>query len=164
MGADGTGQRQLTDSSYDASHPAVSPDGRYLLFTSDRAGPGNIWRIDINGTNPKRLTDGGNDLMPYGSPDGKWVIYSSNRNLSKAPIDGGASVQLTNVPMARGGIVSPDGKLITCWYLPNTQYDLKIASSLLRAANRSRHSTCSRPLLALTIIFVGPATVARCFT
>jgi Tol biopolymer transport system component len=132
-GADGTGQRQITDGLYNAERPAVSPDGRYVVFESNRAGPQNIWRIDINGLNLKRLTDGPFDILASCSPDGHWVIYSSERsgglNLWKMPIDGGGSVQLTNAPLARGGIVSPDGKLITCWYVAQSlvQTGLQIA-------------------------------------
>jgi Tol biopolymer transport system component len=73
MGAD---QRQLTDNTYNATRPSVSPDGRYVVFASDRAGAFNIWRIDAGGSNLKQLTSGGG-FQPYCSPDGQGVVYTS---------------------------------------------------------------------------------------
>ena len=51
------------------------------------------------------------------SPDGKWIVYTSNRydtlTLWKVPIDGGKPVQLTDY-FAVLPTVSPDGKMIAC--------------------------------------------------
>jgi len=35
----------------------------------------NIWRVDADGSNPKQLTTGRFDTIPFCSPDGKWVYY-----------------------------------------------------------------------------------------
>ena len=42
-----------------AAYPAVSPDGRYIVFSSASAGTTDIWRMDIDGGNPKQLTSNG---------------------------------------------------------------------------------------------------------
>jgi len=113
MDSDGTNQRQLTSGlGSDQYGLAVSPDGRYIFFTSNRGG---ISRIDIDGGNPKQLSNEGQ--VPTCSPDGKWVIYvtpGSNRGiLWKVATDGGDAVQVTNQysDMVPNGI-SPDGKLM----------------------------------------------------
>lgn len=116
MDADGSNQKQLTvDLGSDRFGLSVSPDGRYILFPSFHAGNGNtnIWRVDIDGSHPKQLTNGnGIELNPFCSPDGKWVLFSTEGTQKwKVPIDGGAPAQLTG---RYSDIldVSPDGKLM----------------------------------------------------
>src|SRR4030095_4496025 len=61
MDADGKNSRQLTADAGANVFPAVSPDGRYLLFNSNRGGNQavfNVWRADLDGSNPRQLTQG----------------------------------------------------------------------------------------------------------
>jgi Tol biopolymer transport system component len=67
-----------------------------------------------------QLTDGGFDLRPDISPDGRWVVYMSvikdSPTLWKTPIDGGgAPIQLSD-KIAAVPRVSPDGRFIACFY------------------------------------------------
>ena len=121
---DGTNQTQLTTNPWMDRTPSVSPDGRYIVFISDREGSPNIWRMDIDGNNPKKLTSGSAVFNPYCSSDSRWVVYSSytvsgKQVVFKIPIDGGDPVQLTD-KLSPGPSVSPDGKLIACFYLDET--------------------------------------------
>lgn len=121
--AEGGEGRQLTVNANANLLPSVSPDGRYVLFTSNRSGSGgsvNIWRIDIDGENAKQLTNGNLDHSSSCSPDGKWVVYvhessSFTPTLWKVSIDGGDPVQLTDKEAANP-VFSPDGKLVACSY------------------------------------------------
>ncbi len=106
MGADGTGQRQLTIGA-NAGYPAVCPDNRYIVFVSEGAGRA-IWKMDLDGSHPKQLAQGG---FPQCTPDSRWVVYQSGESLWKVPIDGGEPVQLTSPGFAWPAI-SPDGKWI----------------------------------------------------
>ncbi len=119
MNGDGGGQKQLTVEAGGNSEARVTPDGRYLVFTSFRDEGLNIWRMDLNGANPKRLTSGTSDDYAAISPDSRWVIYeslsSSDRRLWKVSIDGGSAVQLTDYHSANPKI-SSDGRLIACEY------------------------------------------------
>jgi len=122
-GADGTGRRQLSDIKSYAIRPMVSADGRYVVFASDQTGYPNIWRIDIDGRNLRQLTNGNFEAMPYCSPDGQSVVYtsmSSGVSLWKVSIDGGETAQLTT-KWTRGAVISPDGKLMVCWYRDDQQ-------------------------------------------
>lgn len=118
---DGTDNRQLTFTSQSNFSPAVTSDGRYIVFTSTRSGNPGIWRIDIDGGNPLQLTDDpGSEADPTVSSDGKWVIYQhvegdNKSTVWKVSIDGGQPVQLTNV-RSRRPAVSRDGKFIACSY------------------------------------------------
>lgn len=115
--SDGSAPRQLTSNARRNTQPAASPDGRFVVFRSNRTGIWNIWRIDIDGGNPKQLTQGVNDSRPDVSPDGKWVTFTSThsggQNLWKVSIDGGEAVAVTN-KYAINGSISPDGSAIAC--------------------------------------------------
>lgn len=107
---DGRTRRQVTSRERDglvrASHPSVSPDGTRLAFsgyTGDRA---DIYVINTDGTNLRKLTSSVADelqIIPGFSPDGRLIVYESNRgetepdnsHLRIVPVDGGDDWQLT---------------------------------------------------------------------
>ena len=85
MNSDGTQPKQLTaDSGYDSS-PSFSPDGTQVVFTRNvtdlkfrpgTAASSEIFVIDIDGTDEKRLTNNEvADFQPSFSPDGKQILY-----------------------------------------------------------------------------------------
>jgi Tol biopolymer transport system component len=118
---DGKNNRQLTLNTRGNFWPSVTPDGRYIVFTSLRTGTPYLWRIGLDGENPKQLTDGaGMDGRPIFTPDGKWVIYEKvgagrESTLWKVSIDGGSPIQLTEQSTDKAAI-SPDGKFIAARY------------------------------------------------
>ena len=118
---DSEGKREgksLTSDSFFEVEPIASPDGKFLIFVSDRAGCQHLFRIDADGTNLKQLTSGESfDSMPDISPDGRWIVYASYANnqnrIWKMPIGGGNAIQLTDYESVAPSI-SPDGKLLAC--------------------------------------------------
>lgn len=136
MNGDGTSPKQLTKNAGNNQLPNASPDGRYILFSSNRtnAGAFNIWRMDMDGSNPIQLTHGSGEVGATCSPDGRWVIYSKGgpevpadvKTLWKVPIDGGDPVPLTTTPAA-GPDISPDGTLIATWYKQGAKAPWQIA-------------------------------------
>ncbi len=74
---------------------AVSRDGRWLAFDSDRGGRQAIYRVPLSGGEPEPLSaDPGDDFMPSWSPDGLEIAYygfrGGRRRLFVLPVDGGA--------------------------------------------------------------------------
>ena len=120
MSADGSDQKQLTTDPLIDSTPSVSPDGRYIIFSSTRAGMPSLWRMDSDGSNQKPLTSGQEDYSPQVSPDGRWILFSSWRSgrstIWKMPFEGGEPTQLTD-RFTYGPTISPDGKLIACTFI-----------------------------------------------
>ncbi|GIJ26826.1 translocation protein TolB [Micromonospora qiuiae] len=101
------------------AHPALSPDGRRVAFTSDRAGNADIWVVGTDGTGLRRLTDHpAEDSWPTWSPDGTRIAFASTRadlagDLWVMPAAGGAPTRLTDGPAAdREPAWSPDGRRI----------------------------------------------------
>lgn len=75
-GADGSNARRLSDNpKYDAE-PVVSPDGKRIVFGSQREGDFDVYLMDADGTNVRRLTDRvGYDGGPWFSPDGTKIAW-----------------------------------------------------------------------------------------
>ncbi|MET0626423.1 MAG: protein kinase [Pyrinomonadaceae bacterium] len=121
MGADGSGQVQLTAGAGRNYAPVSSPDGRYVLFHSNRSGAWQIWRMDRDGSNPVRLTAGEeNSNWPQVTRDGRWVVYEhagqgAQTNLWRVPIEGGEPERLTRDLSMRPS-VSPDGRHVAYWH------------------------------------------------
>jgi Tol biopolymer transport system component len=60
--------------------PAWSPKGDVIEFTSFRDGDFDIYAINPDGSDVRRLTHtGGNDAHGIWSPDGEWLVFSSSR-------------------------------------------------------------------------------------
>jgi gamma-glutamyltranspeptidase len=67
---------QLTDGPAWDRDPAWTPDGRSIVFSSDRAGSIDLWRVDLeNSAQPVRLTTSSDhDVEPDVAPDGAIVF------------------------------------------------------------------------------------------
>ncbi len=118
MNADGSNRKQLTNDVRLNHTPEATPDGRYIVFTSGRAGTRNVWRMNLDGGDVRQLTTGQAEFLPSVTPDGQWVVYSSldagKLMLLKVPIDGGAPVALNKE--GTSPVVSPDGRQIAYLY------------------------------------------------
>ena len=82
----------------------ISPDGRSLAFVSSRSGQADIWILELATGALRNLThDPGGDFRPTWSPDGQWIVFSSDRD-SKKP-----KVQFTTVHSTEIYVVRADG-------------------------------------------------------
>ena len=84
MNGDGSGKQQLTDAPNLNENPNWSPDGRRIVFDSDRAEAGDleIYSMAADGTDVRRLTESPSlDALPAFSPDGKQLVFISDRAL-----------------------------------------------------------------------------------
>ncbi len=75
---------RLTHDGYDDVEPALSPDGQWLTWASDRGNHGGryaLWRLSLSGGEPEVVSHpaSGEDRQPAYSPDGRWLVYRSTR-------------------------------------------------------------------------------------
>ncbi|MBN1285799.1 MAG: PD40 domain-containing protein [Anaerolineae bacterium] len=108
---------QLTNSQYSSMSPAWSPDGRQIVFVSNRKSVDDedVYVMRADGTDARPLTleqygdNGANDRRPVWSPDGRWIAFASDREARRSQVfimasDGSQVVQVTSF---LGGAASP---------------------------------------------------------
>ncbi len=113
--------KRLTSDEFAELDPAWSPDGRQLAFATDRfstklqaldAGHLRIAVMDVASGNVRNAAgfDGAKNISPDWSPDGRSLYFLSDRggitNIYRAPLDGGAPAQLTNLLTGVSGITA----------------------------------------------------------
>ncbi|MBZ5624102.1 MAG: hypothetical protein LAQ69_36195 [Acidobacteriia bacterium] len=116
--ADGKNERALPHRETEYS-PSLTPDGKWIVFTSERAGQADLYRVQPDGSALEQLTnDPAFDDQGSLSPDGKSLAFISTRgegfaNLWLLDI---ASHKYQNLTNSRSGNFrpswSPDGRWI----------------------------------------------------
>jgi Tol biopolymer transport system component len=113
------------------SQPRFSPDGKRIVFVSDRDGAQNIWTAGIDGADLRQITKDtqGDVVSPAFTPDGRFVMAARDsdvfggRELWLYDIGGGAGLQVTKASPApktppdeqlniAGATASPDGRYV----------------------------------------------------
>jgi len=131
MNADGTNAQHLTPNESFNQEPQVSPDGRYIVFTSDRTGESKIWRMNTDGSNPTLLTNvSGPAYSPVISPDSQTVWFqwhNGNRQvLGKIPLAGGEAVEQQPSFGDNLWAISPDGRQVAVSFFDAQSNQFKV--------------------------------------
>ena len=124
--AGGDAQRLTSGLPYDVQ-PRFSPDGKSIVFISDRQGADNVHVLDLATKEVKEITRGRSNvyLSPDYSPDGKYIVASKGGFRGGLPtlwlyhVQGGTGVSLYTAPATAapgtavqqaGGAFTADGK------------------------------------------------------
>ncbi|WP_293851901.1 amidohydrolase family protein [Steroidobacter sp.] len=121
----------LSGPAFDAN-PVFSPDGKQFAFISDRSGANNLWIANVDGSDPRQLSQDDGAVVwtsPSWSPDGSYVYASRMVHATLAfevfmfNKDGGSGTQVTqarpsgaedfdNRRNVLGAVVAPDGRYL----------------------------------------------------
>lgn len=143
--------------------PSACAGGQYFIYSSFSHGgmsDTNVWRADVGGSNPTRLSDGSEDLWPVCSPDGKWAYYLNlaQFQLKRVPIGGGAPevVPGSAIPNSifNGFALSPDGSKLA--YIPSISNPATMSETLkLAVVDLSGEGKSSPRLLDIDVRCTG---------
>ena len=117
MNADGSGPRRLTRmAQVNYSLPSWSPDGRKIVFVSERDGNFEVYVMNADGSGQQNLTrHPGHDSAPAWSPDGQKIAFTTKRDgnfeVYVMNADGSGQQNLTRNPAPdRSPVWSPGQK------------------------------------------------------
>jgi len=107
---DGSKQTELFGDSSASIYSGAVCDGGHAVVVEIRGREGrptvNLWRMDADGSNPKRLTEGNYDSTPICSERGKFVYYydttAGNHPWNQVPLAGGSAKRLAQSSIPGG--------------------------------------------------------------
>ena len=110
--------RWLTHGTATDRQPVYSPDGKWILFSSDRSGQLDLWMTSRETGALRRVTDdAAQDWDPSFSPDGRRILWSSDRTgrfeIWTSAVDGtGARLLSRGGFEAENPVLTPDGSTL----------------------------------------------------
>ncbi len=107
--------RRVVGDGYFSSDPDFSPDGRSLVYSSDRSGESDLWLHDLDSGTDRRITAlPGAQTAPRFSPDGRQVAYQDQDGIgSVLDLDTLQARQVTPALFQPGRMSwSPDGRTL----------------------------------------------------
>jgi serine/threonine-protein kinase len=119
--------------------PRFSPDGKQLAVSMESTIGTDVWIYKTNTQSLRRLTNAGRrNAFPEWSPDGKRVVFASNRDginsLWSQPAHASGAAKLLQ-RSAEDGVISPDGRtLVYTVTTPETRSDIWYRSITSAAA------------------------------
>ena len=149
--------------------PRFSPDGRRVVFVSDRSGAENLWVISVDGADTLQITKGEDKgyASPEWTPDGEYLVASTADGLFQEAklwlyhLDGGTGTALVKEPenlKTLGATFGPDERYI--WFAERMrdwqynaifpQYQLAVydRETGRRTTMSSRYGSAFRPAIS----------------
>ncbi len=96
---------------WNVGQPAISPDGQLLAYV-DRE---RIWIRHLDSWVAREVEESHRGIIPFWSPDSRWLAFGRGKELLKVPAAGGRPVVITKADgtfeLIAGGAWSPDGRI-----------------------------------------------------
>ena len=97
---------------------ALSPDGRRIVFVVAHGADTQLVLRDLSSFDAKLIPGTEGAATPFFSPDGEWLAFMAPGKVKKIPVNGGAAIDVTDVPgfigsgSTIGGTWLPDGTIV----------------------------------------------------
>ncbi|WP_165395218.1 PD40 domain-containing protein [Flagellimonas allohymeniacidonis] len=125
-------ERCLTETTHEDRYASYSPNGEWIVFESNRDGNWDIYMMNSQGENVKRLTyNESEDRRPSWHPNGEKVLFESNRNGSNELF----TLNLRSGKEKKLKQNTKDGEFVFASYSPNGK---RIAVSLRESEQKSK--------------------------
>ncbi|HYV17485.1 MAG TPA: protein kinase [Verrucomicrobiae bacterium] len=131
----GRAHRWVTRGNASDRQPTFSPDGEWVMFSSNRSGNLELWKVSVTTGAIRRLTDDpAQDWDPAFTPDGHGILWSSSRTghfeIWAGNMDGTGARRLTDDGVdAENPTMTPDG----AWVVYNSSNPEKSGIWKIRA-------------------------------
>jgi hypothetical protein len=94
-------------------YPALSPDGRRMVFVAEWESRLALWVQSIGDLEASPLPGTEGATSPFWSPDGRFIAFVAGGQLKKVSLAGGRPVQTVFAgPTTSGGVWTPDGTIV----------------------------------------------------
>jgi len=90
----------------------LSPDGHTIVYRTQAAGSSMLYRREADQLVPRAIGGTEGAVLPFLSPDGKWVAFFAGSQLKKAPIDGGPPATIARVTESMGASWGPHDLIV----------------------------------------------------
>jgi len=71
---------------FDELHPAISPDIRWIAYTSDETGTNEVYVRPFDGRSSRYVVSVGGGSLPRWSPDGEYLYYANGESLFRTAL------------------------------------------------------------------------------
>ncbi|MBL9141743.1 MAG: serine/threonine-protein kinase [Phycisphaerae bacterium] len=90
---------------------AVSPAGDKIVFAAEAEGVQHLFIRDSSTVEPQLIPSTDGAVLPFFSPDGKWLAFYAKGRMQKVPVAGGPAVTICRIPGA-GSAWLDDGTIV----------------------------------------------------